>query len=192
MAVVALPVFVTDKQGQPVGGLTAADFEVTDEGKPVTVVAVQEIDVVSAAPVPAEAPASLQAAARRQFLASRGNPTPEMPVRVGTDLFTPQGLPRLANGRADSVCVLAFSPTPFGAKSSLPISAHLTDHSGTRVPLGAPLALAKPVAETDGFRRFVLKVTPTGVPPGDYNFRVRIKDPLSAEPAESAQAVRIN
>jgi hypothetical protein len=124
--------------------------------------------------------------------ASRGNPTPDMPFRVGTDLFTPQGLPRLANRRADSVCVLAFSPTPFDAKSSLQISAHLTDHSGARVPLGAPLALAKAVAESDGFRRFVLKVTPTGVPAGDYNFRVRIKDPLSAEPAESAQTVRIN
>ena len=108
-----------------------------------------------------------------------------MPFRLDTDLFTPQGIPRLANGRTESVCVLAFSPTPFDAKSSFQISAHLTDHNGARVPLGAPLALARVVAEPDGFRRFVLKMTPTGVPAGDYTFRVRLKDPLSAEAAET-------
>jgi hypothetical protein len=124
--------------------------------------------------------------------ASRRNATVDMPFRVDADLFTPQGLPRLANGRTDSVCVLAFSPTPFDAKSSFQISAHLTDRAGARVPIGAPLSLAKLVAETDGFRRFVLKLTPANVPAGDYTFRVRIKDPLSGESAESAQLVRFD
>lgn len=123
---------------------------------------------------------------------SRNNPAPEMPFRVDTDLFTPQGIPRLVNGRSDSVVVLAFSPTPFDAKSSFQISAHLTDDTGARVPLGAPLSLARVVAEPDGFRRFVLKMTPTGVPVGDYTFRVRLKDPLSTEATETAQAVHIN
>jgi VWFA-related protein len=124
--------------------------------------------------------------------ASRRNPTVDMPFRVDADLFTPQGLPRLANGRTDSVCVLAFSPTPFDAKSSFQISAHLTDRAGARVPIGAPLSLARLVAEADGFRRFVLKLTPANVPAGDYTFRVRIKDPLSGESAESAQLVRFD
>jgi VWFA-related protein len=123
---------------------------------------------------------------------TRNNPTPELPFRVDTDLFTPQGVPHLANGRSDSVMVLAFSPTPFDAKSSFQISAHLTDANGARVPMGAPLALARVVAEPDGFRRFVLKMTPTGVPAGDYTFRVRLKDPLSTEAAETAQLVHVN
>ena len=123
---------------------------------------------------------------------SRNNATPEMPFRVDTDLFTPQGLPQLANGRADSVCVLAFTPTPFDAKSSFQISAHLTDEHGGRVPLGAPLALTRVVGEPDGFRRFVLKLTPTGVPPGPYTFRVRLKDPLATEAAETATLVQVH
>jgi VWFA-related protein len=122
---------------------------------------------------------------------TRNNATPEMPFRVDTDLFTPQGIPRLQNGRADSVCVLAFSPTPFDAKTSFQLSAHLSDEHGGRVPLGAPLALSRVVGEPDGFRRFVLKLTPTGVPPGQYTFRVKIKDPLAAEAAESATVVEI-
>jgi VWFA-related protein len=122
---------------------------------------------------------------------SRNNPTPEMPFRVDADLFTPQGRPRLANGRTDSVCVLAFSPTPFDAKSAFQISAHLTDAAGARVPLGAPLALARVVGEPDGFRRFVLKMTPTGVPAGEYTLRVRVKDPLAADAAETAQTIRV-
>jgi hypothetical protein len=89
------------------------------------------------------------------------------------------------------VCVLAFSPTPFDAKSAFQISAHLTDAGGARVPIGAPLALARVVAEPDGFRRFVLKMTPTGVPAGDYTLRVRLKDPLAPEATETAQVVHI-
>jgi VWFA-related protein len=122
---------------------------------------------------------------------SRNNATPEMPFRVDTDLFTPQANPRLANGRTESVCVLAFSPTPFDAKSAFQISANLTDAAGARVPIGAPLSLAKVVAEPDGFRRFVLKMTPTNVPAGDYTLRVRLKDPLAAEATETAQVVHI-
>ena len=123
---------------------------------------------------------------------SRHNAAPEMPFRVDTDLFTPQGLPHLLNGRADSVCVLAFTPTPFDAKSSFQISANLTDEHGGRVPIGSPLALTRVVGEPDGFRRFVLKVTPTGVPAGTYTFRVRLKDPLVSDAVESAQPVRID
>jgi len=87
--------------------------------------------------------------------------------------------------------VLAFSPTPFDAKTSFQISAYLTDEHGGRVPLGAPLALTRVVGEPDGFRRFVLKLTPAGVPPGQYTFRVKLKDPLAAEATETATSVRV-
>ena len=122
---------------------------------------------------------------------SRNNATPEMPFRVDTDLFTPQGHPTLENGRTESVCVMAFSPTPFDAKSNFQISASLTNAAGARVPIGTPLSVAKVVAEPDGFRRFVLRVTPSALPSGDYTFRVRIKDPLAAEATETAQTLHV-
>ncbi len=49
----------------------------------------------------------------------------------------------------------------------------------------------KAVAESDGFRRFVLAVTPVDIPAGDYRFRVKIKDPLSDIIGESEQSVRV-
>ena len=63
--VVALPVFVSDKSGQPVTGLQAADFEVSDDGRAVKVVAFQEVDAGQAS-APRSGPAA--AAARRQFV----------------------------------------------------------------------------------------------------------------------------
>lgn len=64
---VALPVFVTDKAGRAVPGLTAADFEIEEQGKKVPVAAFLAVDVASERPG-AEAGPLLQASARRQFL----------------------------------------------------------------------------------------------------------------------------
>jgi hypothetical protein len=52
--------------------------------------------------------------------------------------------------------------------------------------------VAAVVGEADGFRRFLLKLTPTGVAPGDYTLHVRLKDPLVSEAVESSQPVRID
>jgi len=65
--VVAVPVFVTDKSGKAAPGLTAADFEIEDQGKKVPLVAFQAIDAAGPAPA-AQAGTLVQAAARRQFL----------------------------------------------------------------------------------------------------------------------------
>jgi len=67
VTVVAVPVFVTDKSGKAVPGLTAADFEIEDQGKKVPLAAFQAVDVMSPLPA-AEAGMLVQAAARRQFL----------------------------------------------------------------------------------------------------------------------------
>jgi len=67
VTVVTVPVFVTDKSGRAVPGLTAADFEIEDQGKKVPLVAFQAVDASSPAPA-AEAGTLVQAAARRQFL----------------------------------------------------------------------------------------------------------------------------
>jgi VWFA-related protein len=65
--VVAVPVFVTDKGGRAVPGLSAADFEIEDQGKKVPVAAFLAVDVAGEAPASESGPL-LQASARRQFL----------------------------------------------------------------------------------------------------------------------------
>ncbi len=73
VTLVAVPVFVTDKSGRSVGGLTIEDFEIEDGGKKVPIVSFQAIDVD--APITPESqaelaalPVAVQAAAPRQFL----------------------------------------------------------------------------------------------------------------------------
>jgi len=70
IALVAVPVFVTDKSGKAVRGLTAEDFEIEDGGKRVPIVAFQAVDVDAPATADsqAELPVAMQAAAPRQFL----------------------------------------------------------------------------------------------------------------------------
>ena len=67
VALVAVPVFVIDKAGHAVAGLTAADFEIEEQGKKVKVVAFLPVDAGQAG-APSQAPGPIQAAARRQFL----------------------------------------------------------------------------------------------------------------------------
>jgi VWFA-related protein len=72
VALVAAPVFVTDKNGKAYRGLRAEDFEVYDGGKLVPVVAFQAVDVdeagESATASPSALPVAVQAAAARQFV----------------------------------------------------------------------------------------------------------------------------
>ena len=65
ITVVTVPVFVTDRNGKAIAGLTAADFEITDEGRSVPLVGFHEVDVHDPA-----AAAALRGslAGRRQFL----------------------------------------------------------------------------------------------------------------------------
>ena len=67
VSVVAVPVFVTDKAGRAVAGLTAADFELEDQGKKVPLVGFLAVDAAGEPPG-AEAGPLMQASARRQFL----------------------------------------------------------------------------------------------------------------------------
>jgi hypothetical protein len=47
-------------------------------------------------------------------------------------------------------------------------------------------------AGSDGFRRFVLDVTPADVASGDYTMRVRLRDPASGRISEAFQAVHVD
>jgi VWFA-related protein len=67
---VAVPVFVTDKDGRAVSGLTAQDFEIEDAGRGVAVSGFLAVDAaVPSGTLPDASPSPrLMAAARRQFL----------------------------------------------------------------------------------------------------------------------------
>ena len=68
VALVTVPVFVTDSANKAVGGLTVEDFQIEDEGRSVPITRFQEVDAEQApAPGPAGR-ASLSPAARRYFL----------------------------------------------------------------------------------------------------------------------------
>jgi VWFA-related protein len=95
VTLVAVPAFVTDKAGKAVPGLTAADFEIEDQGKKARVVALQEVDVTSPVPT-AGAGGLMQAAARRQFLLlfdlSFSSPTGIMRARDAAIAFVRESL----------------------------------------------------------------------------------------------------
>jgi VWFA-related protein len=66
---VAVPVFVTDKDGRGVPGLTEQDFEVEDGGRSVTIAGFLAVDAgAPSAPAAASVSPRLIAASRRQFL----------------------------------------------------------------------------------------------------------------------------
>ncbi len=66
VSVVALPIFVTDKDGKAVGGLTRESFEIQDEGERVGITAFYEVDVGDPASLPRHS--RIAAIAPRQFL----------------------------------------------------------------------------------------------------------------------------
>jgi len=123
--------------------------------------------------------------------ASRETKGVESPFYVASDAFTPRGGPRLVNGRPESVCLLAFDGgAHYDPGASFEIRPQLLAKDGTAVSLGR-FEVARAVAGADGFRRFVLRFTPTNVAPGDYTFRVRLRDPASTRTTEAFQAVRV-
>ncbi|MET0554510.1 MAG: VWA domain-containing protein [Vicinamibacteria bacterium] len=113
------------------------------------------------------------------------------PFRVGAVAFVPRPRPVVANGREQSVCLLAQDGgRAYDAGGSFEILPALVDAAGATVPLG-DFRLSQAAADDDGFRRFVLSFTPGGVAAGDYSLRVRIRDPQSGRVGESFQALRV-
>src|SRR5437588_9090685 len=66
VSVVEVPVTVVDRAGEPVRGLTAANFKILDEGKERPVTAFDTIDFASAESLKATSP--MNPAARRNFM----------------------------------------------------------------------------------------------------------------------------
>jgi len=122
---------------------------------------------------------------------SRSGAPVESPLRVGPDAFAPRMNASLANGRSESVCVMTFDGgRSYEAGAQFQIGAQLINAEGGAVRIGK-VALTKSVAETDGFRRFVLNVTPTGVPPGEYTFKVKLTEPGTGAVSEAIHPVRV-
>jgi len=122
---------------------------------------------------------------------SRSSPRVTSPFRVADEMFTPRTGPTLANGRTERVCLLVFDGgRKYDPGASFEIRAQMVDGEGHPWPVGR-VQLARAVADADGFRRFVLEVTPKDLPRGEYTFHVRLRDPASGRLSESYQAVRV-
>jgi hypothetical protein len=110
------------------------------------------------------------------------------PFVVDEEPFVPRTRPRLGNGRAQRVCLLAFDGgAHWDPGTSFEIKPALLDSDGNVVSVGK-FQVLKSLA-SGGFRRFVLGFTPRDVAPGDYSFRVRLRDPASGRISEAYQAV---
>jgi VWFA-related protein len=113
------------------------------------------------------------------------------PFVVDQEPFVPKARPRLRNGEAQRVCLLAFDGgVRFDPGTSFEIKPALLDRDGGVVSVGK-FQVLRTTAEP-GFRRFVLGFTPSEVPPGDYSFRVRLRDPASGRISEAFQSVTFN
>ena len=121
---------------------------------------------------------------------SSGVTHPELPFRVGASPFTVRGLPALSNGRTDSVCIMAFTPGEFDPTAQFGLGAKLIAANGGAFRIGR-IELAESFAESDGFRRFVLNLTPADVSPGDYTLQVTLKDPRTGAVSQAGQPVRV-
>jgi len=122
---------------------------------------------------------------------SRGAHPPESPFRVADEAFVPRVRPSFANGRLERVCLLVYDGgRSYDPGASFEIKPQLVNSDGGAVRLGR-IEVAKTVSGADGFRRFVLNVTPADLVAGDYTLRVRLRDPSSGRISEAYQAVRV-
>jgi hypothetical protein len=110
------------------------------------------------------------------------------PFVVDREPFVPRPRPRLGNGKAQRVCLLAFDGgVQWDPGTSFEIKPALLDADGNVVSVGK-FQVLRTLAE-GGFRRFVLGFTPEDVAPGDYSFRVRLRDPVSGRVSEAFSSV---
>jgi hypothetical protein len=122
---------------------------------------------------------------------SRGSLGPESPFRVAEEAFVPRVRPSLANGRTDRVCLLVYDGgRSYDPGAAFEIKPQLVKADGGAVRLGR-VEVVRAVAGTDGFRRFVLSLTPADLAAGEYTLRVRLRDPASGRISEAYQALRV-
>ncbi len=112
------------------------------------------------------------------------------PLRVASEPFVPRGRPRLMNGRAERICLLAYDGGHrYDPSAAFEITPRLVDGNGTQVPLRS-VQILRSVAE-GSYRWFVLTVSPTGLVPGEYTLLARLHDPDSGRTSEAFQKVHV-
>ncbi|HUG54783.1 MAG TPA: VWA domain-containing protein [Vicinamibacteria bacterium] len=122
---------------------------------------------------------------------SRSTPHPVSPFLVAEEPFTPRARPSLANGRTDRVFLMAYDAgRAYDPGASFEIRPQLVAHDGAPVRLGH-IEVVQAEAGADGFRRFVLQVTPDGLSAGDYTLRVRLREPGTGRISEAFQPVQV-
>ena len=121
---------------------------------------------------------------------SRKSQTSDLPFGGNDAAFTAQLRPRLINGRTSRVCVMFSSigpaPDPNAFFELLPEFVGATGEASL-----APVELVDVIQGADGFRRFILDVTPQGLAEAEYSLRVSLTDPISDSAVVSEQLVTL-
>jgi VWFA-related protein len=116
-------------------------------------------------------------------------PPSDQPFRAGAVEFAPDLRPQLANGEASRVCVMFWSGQgSYAADAQFEVRLELGGE-GELPPLS--LELVDATQEPDGFRRYVIGATPQGVPAGEYELRVAVKDPTTGQSATGSRRVAV-
>jgi VWFA-related protein len=122
---------------------------------------------------------------------SRGEAGAPSPFRLAEAPFAPRARPSVENGRATSVCLLAFDgAAQRDPGASFELRPQMLAADGSPVAVGG-FRVERSLAEGGGFRRFVLGFTPRDLAPGDYTLRVRLRDPASGRLSEAYQALSV-
>ncbi len=122
---------------------------------------------------------------------ARRTPHIAQPFKLRSGAFVPRALPRLTNAKTDRVCVMFHDAgTSTDPDTVYDVRSALLAPNGRAMP-NVRIALESAESGTDGFRRFVLDITPTNVPAGDYTLRVQVIDPESGQPTRVFQPIKV-
>jgi VWFA-related protein len=114
------------------------------------------------------------------------------PLRASSGFVVPRTRPRLRNGRPHQILLLAFDGgAHYDPGAALEIRPQLVDSAGQNVPLGR-FELLRATNDGDGLRRFVLNLVPSELRPGEYTFRVHLRDSAGGRVSEAFQQVRVD
>ena len=122
---------------------------------------------------------------------ARRTPHLAQPFKLRSGVFVPRALPRLTNAKTDRLCVMFHDAgTSADPDTVYDVRSALLAPNGRAMP-DVRFTLESAESGADGFRRFVLAITPTNVPAGDYTLRVQVIDPESGQPSRVFQAIKV-